>query len=148
MSTIPRRATPAGYPQPRTCMTSHRHGARPEDVLPSLAARYDAELAEREAIRAVLSGDKRKPRWGALRRLVPSNGLAAPDGMPIERHLSTNALNAAVLAFALPVGVALFILAALGRESLSLTARTMALTGTAMGTSQLDVGQEMLKVFF
>lgn len=147
MSTIPRRATPAGYPQLRTCTTSHRHGARPEDVLPSLAARFDAELAEREAIRAALSGAKQRPRWAILRRLAPKLDTAGSAEVPIERHLSTNALNAAILAFALPVGVALFILAALGRESLSLTARTMALTGTAMGTSQTETGQALLSFF-
>ncbi|RYG91899.1 hypothetical protein EU803_05460 [Loktanella sp. IMCC34160] len=123
-------------------------GLRPEEVLPALTARFDAEMAERDAKRALRNRHVRRRRWFDIRRLLSALPEKPKTTVPLERRLSTNALNAALLAFSLPIGLAMFVLAALGRESLSMTARTMALTGTAMGTSQLEAGQELLKVLF
>lgn len=67
-----------------------------------------------------------------------------PESQPIVHRAAVNALNAAMLVFALPVGAALLTLAVLGRESLGFSARTTALTGSYMGVSQSGVGEYLL----
>jgi len=67
-----------------------------------------------------------------------------PESQPIVHRAAVNALNAAMLVFALPVGAALLTLAVLGRESLGISARTTALTGSVMGVSQSGAGEYLL----
>jgi hypothetical protein len=59
-------------------------------------------------------------------------------------RLSVHALNTSVIAFSLPVGAALLTLSLAGRESMALSARLMAATGSAIGFAQTDQGLSML----
>lgn len=70
--------------------------------------------------------------------------LARPRDMPLPHRLTIYTINATLMVIALPVGAAVMTYCALGRESLSVAARAMALTGAAMGISQLDAMQGLL----
>lgn len=83
-----------------------------------LAARFDREIAARDAA----------ARMAAARAGAPTQ--------PLVHRSAIHAINAAVLVFALPVGAALFTLGVLGRESLAMSSRAMAITGAGIGLAQ------------
>ena len=56
-------------------------------------------------------------------------------------------MNAAVLAFSLPVGAAVLTYSALGGESMGFTSRAMALAGTLAGVTQSEIGAQVLGAF-
>lgn len=97
--------------------------AAPGLLAEQLAARFDREIAARDAAAVI-----------AAARIA-----AAPAGAPTEplvHRSAIHALNAAMLAFALPVGAALLTLGVLGRESLAMSSRAMAITGAGIGLAQ------------
>ncbi len=66
---------------------------------------------------------------------------------PLTHRAAIYTINATVIAISLPVGAAVMTYCILGRESLNVAARTMALTGTAIGFSQLEFASSFLSVF-
>ncbi len=69
------------------------------------------------------------------------------ERQPLAHRAAVNGLNAAMLVFALPVGAALMTLAVLGRESLGVSTRMTALTGSALSLSQTEAAQSLLTYF-
>lgn len=78
--------------------------------------------------------------------LYPEDIEAAknPQEMPLPHRLSIYTLNTSLLIIALPVGAAMLTYNALGRESLTATARAVAITGVGIFYSQLPIAQKML----
>ena len=71
--------------------------------------------------------------------------LFGPDGKaPTVERLTLYTLNASLLIAAAPVGAALLTYNALGRESLKLTSRAVALTGFAVALSHSAIGASLL----
>lgn len=69
------------------------------------------------------------------------------DRQPLVHRAAVNALSAAMLVFALPVGAALITLSVLGRESLGVSSRMTAVTGATMGFVNSETGQSLLAAF-
>lgn len=69
---------------------------------------------------------------------------SSPRDMPLEHRLAIYTLNTTLLVIALPVGAAMLTFNALGRESLTATARAMAITGVGIFYSQLPIAQKLL----
>lgn len=73
------------------------------------------------------------------------NGISTPVKSPLPQRLTIYTLNTACMVVSLPIGAAAMTYSLLGRESMSVAARTMALTGLAIGTSaQLSFGHTIL----
>jgi hypothetical protein len=68
----------------------------------------------------------------------------APRDRSLPHRLSIYTLNTSLLIVALPVGAAMLTYNALGRESLTATARAAAITGVGIFYSQLPIAQKML----
>lgn len=179
----------------------------PDDVLPELSARYEAELAKREdhgptikgadeqaadrlhrlsefarhfarrqheptpkvrpthpCVAADMAGkrsmDARALRgaadqmdWAERTRLrvalyPPESQMPEPKyAQPLVHRLAIHSMNAAVLAFSLPVGAAVLTYSALGGESMGFTSRAMALAGTLAGVTQSEIGAQVLGAF-
>lgn len=68
----------------------------------------------------------------------------SPRDRPLPHRLTIYTLNTSLLVIALPVGAAMLTYNALGRESLTATARAMAITGVGIFYSQLPIAQKML----
>lgn len=75
------------------------------------------------------------------------NGVSVPVKSPLPQRLTIYTLNTACMVVSLPIGAAAMTYSLLGRESMSVAARTMALTGLAIGTSaQFSIGGALLSV--
>jgi len=87
-------------------------------------------------------GSRAMSAFARLRRQpVPDDDALFPDtevahARPLVHRGAIHSLNAAMLAFSLPMGAFLIILAALGRESLAMSARMSAVTGAGIGIAQ------------
>lgn len=94
--------------------------------------------------------DLPSPKTGEAERLraalYPDNleEVTSPRDRPLAHRLSIYTLNTSLLIVALPVGAAMLTYNALGRESLTATARAMAITGVGIFYSQLPIAQKML----
>lgn len=74
--------------------------------------------------------------------------LRRPQRGDLTHRAAINALNAAALVFALPVGAFLMTMAVLGRESLTTSARAMALSGAGIGVTHTDAALQTLHSLF
>ena len=136
-----------------------------EAAFEARAAEYDAPQPARAgpgaAVRPVrpthpaMHADRRgqRPTMLPLRPPEPAIYLrpsvifdADPETQPLVHRAAVNALNASMVAFALPVGAALLTLSVLGRESLGLSSRTTAITGAFMGITQGDTVLHLLRL--
>jgi len=63
---------------------------------------------------------------------------------PLAHRAAIYTINASLIAISLPVGAAMMTYCILGRESLNVAARAMALTGTAIGFSQLGFAHQLI----
>lgn len=66
---------------------------------------------------------------------------------PVAHRVAIYTINASVMAFSLPIGVAMLTYFALGRESLNMAARAMAVTGSIMGVSQTEMATSLISRF-
>lgn len=98
--------------------------------LPDLPA---PKLSEAERLRRALYPEAVAPQ-----------SVSSPRDRPLEHRLAIYTLNTTLLVIALPVGAAMLTFNALGRESLTATARAMAITGVGIFYSQLPIAQKLL----
>lgn len=75
---------------------------------------------------------------------VATQPALSPRDRPLEHRLAIYTLNTTLLVISLPVGAAMLTYNALGRESLTNTARAMAITGVGIFYSQLPIAQKLL----
>ncbi len=80
--------------------------------------------------------------------LYPSQRLVADAATanPLLHRAAIHAMNAFVLAFALPLGATMMTLAVLGRESWVMSARATAVTGAFAGLAQSETAMNMLSL--
>ena len=71
-----------------------------------------------------------------------------PKAQPLPHRLAIYTMNTTLLVIALPVGAAMLTYNALGRESLTATARAMAITGVGLFYAKLPLTQELLSAIF
>jgi hypothetical protein len=99
------------------------------------------QTMEMERLRSALyAKDARPDRQGA------SPDRLRPRDMPLPHRLTIYTINATLMVVALPIGAAVMTYCALGRESLSVAARAMALTGAAIGVGQLEAVRNLLSL--
>lgn len=116
------------------------------DVLPRIEDEIEDEA---QPIMAAIA-DAADQETLSLRNALYPKSKTAPvweqddSAHPLLRRVTIHAMNAFVLAFALPLGATMMTLAVLGRESMSLSARATALAGTATGFAQSDVANNLL----
>ncbi|HHC29816.1 MAG TPA: hypothetical protein ENK80_04530 [Rhodobacterales bacterium] len=103
----------------------------PNTLTGPLAQRFDREIAARDV---------------AARQIAAHEETQSDNapGQPLVHRSATHAINAAILAFALPVGAALITLVVMGRESLALSSRAMAMTEAGIGLAQNETVAQLL----
>lgn len=103
----------------------------PEPVANALPDLPPAAIGDAAAIRAALYPEGRPDRID-------------PRAQPLAHRITIYTLNTTLLVIALPVGAAMLTYNALGRESLSATARAMAITGVGLFYAKLPIAQQLL----
>lgn len=117
--------------------------AAQEDLQPTHPPHYGA-THKRQSVEMAHIREDRYSRDTGADSPPHARPLAGPRDMPLPHRLTIYTINATLMVIALPVGAAVMTYCALGRESLSVAARAMALTGAAIGISQLDAMQGLL----
>lgn len=116
---------------------------RPTPTHPAMAADAGGAAAQKTAAPHRIAG-----LGGGAVHLRPSAIFDEDvDAQPLVHRAAVNALNASMVAFALPVGAALLTLAVLGRESIGLSSRITALTGAYIGLTQGDGVAQLISYF-
>lgn len=120
-------------------------------ITPKRQPKFRGELDEPDPmVVANDTPDLPSPRVGEAERLRAAlypedlEEATRPRDRPLPHRLTIYTLNTSLLVIALPVGAAMLTYNALGRESLTATARAMAITGVGIFYSQLPIAQKML----
>lgn len=131
---------PRAEPEPPRIRPTHpavnADGAKsgPRRRRPRSAPRRDKVWLENERIRMAL--------------YPPEDELPQPQHeKPLVHRAAIHSMNASVIAFSLPLGAAVLTYTILGRESFEFSGRMAALTGFIMGTSQTQLGAQLLSAF-
>ncbi|MBO6854734.1 MAG: hypothetical protein JJ872_13365 [Marivivens sp.] len=131
LPTFDNRATPSvtveGVPQPQMHQPRRQGPVHPDAVARPVLHGRDPTLAQ---FREALYEDQKPPE--------PANERSIPH------RLAIYSISASILAFSLPVGAAMMTYFMLGRESLNMAARAMALTGTGIGFTNTEIGMQLV----
>lgn len=72
--------------------------------------------------------------------------MIGPKAQPLQHRLAIYTMNTTLLVIAMPVGAAMLTYNALGRESLTATARAMAITGVGLFYAKLPLAQQLVSM--
>ncbi|WP_372612134.1 hypothetical protein [Aquicoccus sp.] len=132
--------TPKAEPEPPRIRPTHpainadRARSRTRPNRPRTAPRRDKVWLENARLRMAL--------------YPPEDELPQPQqAKPLVHRAAIHSMNASVIAFSLPLGAAVLTYTILGRESFEFSGRMAALTGFIMGTSQTQLGAQLLSAF-
>jgi hypothetical protein len=128
-------AAPAPVVRPtHPCVAADKRGRRAMDANTLQSAHDQMDWVKRDKIRVAL--------YPTLSELPdPKNAV------PFVHRAAIHSMNAAVIAFSLPVGAAVLTYSILGRESLGFTSRAMALVGTLTGVSHTGFASQFINAF-
>ena len=108
-------------------------------------SRRQGPISPNTVARPVLHG--RDPSLSMFREAIYKDAPPeAANERSIPHRLAIYSISASVLAFSLPVGAAMMTYFMLGRESLNMAARTMAVTGTGIGFTNTEIGAQLISM--